>query len=196
MDLELLKSRLLKSRLIAAVIITVTVISVVFLSTRGIAQPITQSCTESASIYMKISGIDGEADVGDITGQIEVVRFSQGVYNPMIGELVRADTAIMQPITITKLVDKVTPKLYEKSIKKEVLTSVTLRFYRYCPYSESVLYYQIELTNSQIVSVRSYHTGTPETLPMDEVAFKFEEITWTWFSDQGKVEATYKIVDR
>ncbi len=76
MDLELIKSRLLKSRLIAAVIITVTVISVVFLSMRVIAQPVTSTCTESVSIYMKLSDIDGEVAFDDITGQTEVIRFS------------------------------------------------------------------------------------------------------------------------
>ncbi len=196
MDLELIKNRLLKSRLIAAVIITVTVISVVFLSMRVIAQPMTPTCTESVSIYMKLSEIEGEVAFDDITGQIEVVRFSQGVYNPMTLDARITDTTTMHPFTITKLVDKATPKLYLKSSTGVALPIVTLRFYRGCPDSEPVLYYNVELKNARIVSVRSYHSGIPETLPLEEVVFKFDEIKWTWLSNKGNVEATWKIVDR
>ena len=95
MDLELIKNRLLKRRLIAAVIITVTVISIVFLSMRVIAQPVTSTCPESVSIYMKLSDIDGEVAFDDITGQTEVIRFSQGVYNPVTVDARITDTSTM-----------------------------------------------------------------------------------------------------
>lgn len=142
---------------------------------------------------MKIQGMDGETEFGGITGQIEVIRFSQGVYHTTMGEARMARSPTMQPITITKLVDKVTPKLYEKSAKGEVLPFITLRFYRGCPDSDPALYFQIELTNVQLLSVRSYHAGAQDSLPIEEVSLNYEEIKWTWSSVQGKVEASWDV---
>ena len=73
-------------------------------------------------------------------------------------------------------------------VEKERLTSVTMDWFRYTPQGEEVVYYQIELTNANILSVAPW---TPEVNSsdseymgfMENIILTYEGITWSWGPD-------------
>jgi len=95
---------------------------------------------------------------------------------------------VHEPLVIVKEVDKSTPKLYQALLEKEVLPNVILEWFRFTEQGEELLYYKILLKNAYIISV------SPWTPPVDKkefeylrfmenIAFAYESITWSWGPD-------------
>jgi type VI secretion system secreted protein Hcp len=89
---------------------------------------------------------------------------------------------------VTKAVDKSSVKLYQALLTGEKLSDVTIQFYRISGEGAEEHYYTILLTDASIVSVES---SLPKNLedaevfiaPMEEVAFVYKNIAWTWELD-------------
>jgi len=89
---------------------------------------------------------------------------------------------------VTKAVDKSSVKLYQALLTGEKLSDVTIQFYRISGEGAEERYYTILLTNASIVSIES---SLPKNLedaevfiaPMEEVAFVYKNIAWTWVLD-------------
>jgi len=89
---------------------------------------------------------------------------------------------------VTKAVDKSSVKLYQALLTGEKLSDVTIQFYRISGEGAEERYYTILLTNASIVSIES---SLPKNLedaevfiaPMEEVAFVYKNIAWTWELD-------------
>ena len=89
---------------------------------------------------------------------------------------------------VTKAVDKSSVKLYQALLTGEKLSDVTIQFYRISAVGAEECYYTILLTDASIVSIES---SLPKNLedaevfiaPMEEVAFVYKNIAWTWELD-------------
>lgn len=102
-------------------------------------------------------------------------------------------SCVHQGITLTKEVDKSSPKLFQALTSGEQMKSVVLEFYRISPKGTEEKYYTITLSNAVIVSAR---TWVPNTLDpnfkqmghMEDIGITYEKIVWTWVPDGIEAE--------
>ncbi len=167
------------------------------------APDVTVSSTDSAgssSMYIQISGIDGESTDEDHEDWIEVLAFSVGMSQPggeATGPTRRRGDVTIEDIVVVKELDKASPKLMEKCANGEVIPSLVLEV---CHEAEgpSVTYYKYELKNVMVTSFNG-EGSTYDALPMETVTLNFEEIkiTYTETDSEGKskgnVEFTWKV---
>lgn len=100
------------------------------------------------------------------------------------------------PMTITKEMDKSSPKLYQALTSGEQLSEVVLDFYRISPAGTEEKYYTTKLENAIIVSIEAFY---PETFiesnqsykHMEKVSFTYEKIIWTWQPDGIEAEDSW-----
>jgi type VI secretion system secreted protein Hcp len=88
------------------------------------------------------------------------------------------------PLTITVLIDKSAPKLYEVLATNDTLSEVTLAYWRappdrgVNPTGGEAKYFTITLANARITAITlSTQDSTQEVL---EVQLTYQKITWTW----------------
>lgn len=92
------------------------------------------------------------------------------------------------PLTITKEIDKSSPKLFQALTSGEQLTDAKLEYYRISAQGKEELYYTVEIKNAIVTAVRKY---TPVCLVvenktmghMEEVSFTYETIIETFTPD-------------
>ena len=100
------------------------------------------------------------------------------------------------PTTLTKEIDKASPKLFQALCSGEQMKEVVLEFYRISPKGTEEKYYTVKLENAIITSIRSW---TPNCLNpdnkqmghMEDVALTYEKITWTFDPDGIEAEDSW-----
>src|SRR5690606_33262057 len=85
------------------------------------------------------------------------------------------------PLTITKEIDKSSPKLFQALTSGEQLTSAKLEYYRISPQGKEELYYTVEIKNAVVTSLRKYVPNCLDPLNktmghMEDVSFTYETI--------------------
>ena len=103
---------------------------------------------------------------------------------------------VHKPLTVTKMIDKSSPKLFQALCSGEQLTEVELDWYRINPQGSEEKYYTIKLSNAIITAVR---TWMPNCLDknfesyehMEDVSFTYEKIVWTWVPDGIEAEDSW-----
>ncbi|MEA3428881.1 MAG: Hcp family type VI secretion system effector [Thermodesulfobacteriota bacterium] len=104
---------------------------------------------------------------------------------------------IHKPMTVTKEIDKSSPKLYQGLTSGEQLSEVVLDFYRISPTGTEEKYFTTKLETAIIVSMEAFY---PETFlseneaykHMEKVSFTYEKIIWTWQPDGIEAEDSWK----
>jgi type VI secretion system Hcp family effector len=130
--------------------------------------------------FLYIEGVDGEAQASGHESWIEVLAYSHNVMAVDPTGAVRTAGSVQHaPLRITKMVDKASPKLYEKCVNGETITSVKLDC---CTVFGEYLkvFYQIELQNAQISSAQDFGIVAGEGIPTETVSFTYESIRWTY----------------
>ena len=164
---------------------------------------ITISSKDSAtasSMYMQITGIDGESTDKDHKDWIEVLSFSMGMADPgggATGATRRRGDVVIEDIVLVKELDKSSPKLMEKCAMGAVIPSLVLEVCGSAT-DASFTYYKYELEN---VMVTSFYCGgsTEEGVPVETFTLNYEEITVTYTEtdstgkSKGNVEFTWKV---
>jgi len=127
--------------------------------------------------FIKLGDIKGEATDAAHKDWIIIESFDQGI-------LLERDAASglptgkrqHKPLTVTKAIDKSSPKLMEAIATGRVIPMVRLEF---VTPGTRTLYYQIVLKD---VIVSSYQTGGSSggAVPMDSISLDYEEIKWTY----------------
>ena len=149
---------------------------------------------------------------GESQGKIDGSNEQQGRENTMLIEAfeheikIPRDTQtglavgkrIHNPFTITKLYDKASPKLYQALCTGEHCSDVTLKWYRIDPTGKEEHYFTHRLVNAIIVSIRPYmpncyDAATESYGHMEEVAFTYEKIIWTWEPDGIETEDSWQV---
>ena len=136
----------------------------------------------------KIQGHDGKILVQAVEHLVDIPK------NPQTG--LPAGKRVHQGITLTKEVDKSSPKLFQALTSGEQMKSVVMEFYRISPKGTEEKYYTITLSNAVIVSAR---TWVPNTLDpnfkqmghMEDIGITYEKIVWTWVPDGIEAEDSW-----
>jgi type VI secretion system secreted protein Hcp len=130
--------------------------------------------------------IEGSCLIKGREGTIQVQAYDYSIdlpKNPQSG--LPTGRRVHNPITITKEIDKSSPKLFQALCTGEQMTKVTLDWYRINPQGKEEKYYTTELENATIVSMRTWMPNIlrPEDRQMghmEDVSFAFEKIIVTW----------------
>lgn len=144
----------------------------------------TQAPTAASSVmYLKVEGIDGEVIQADHVGWIEVLAYSHNLKLSYDADAARSAGSVEHaPLRVTKMVDKASPKLYQKCSTGEMIPSVMLDLCFNDATQE--VFYQIELLNAQIVSVQEYGLALGDS-PTETVSFVYESIRWIYTEWEG-----------
>ena len=141
--------------------------------------------------YVTITGAKQGAIRGEITqrgreGSIPLIALSSQIIAPF-DEASGSASGKRQhhPIVITKPIDQATPKLYQALITNEVLTDVTIAFWRQTATGAEQQYFTIKLTNGRVVGItlRSADIHDPtkaDEVPCEDMQFVYQKIAWTW----------------
>ena len=140
--------------------------------------------------YIKFEGVDGESKDKDHKGWSDLDSFSQGMSQPgssATGPARRRGDVILDDISVTKNLDKASPKIGEAVCNGKVFPKVEIHLTASYTDAGRVTYYAYELKN---VLVTHYHvsgSGQSEQVPIDDIAMNFEEIkvTYTEADDKG-----------
>lgn len=103
---------------------------------------------------------------------------------------------IHRPMTVTKEIDKSSPKLFQALTSGEQLKTVSLEYYRISPKGTEEKYYTVNLSNAIMTNIRSW---TPNCLTpsnqqighMEDVSFTYEKISWTFEPDGIEAEDSW-----
>ncbi|HNR39014.1 MAG TPA: Hcp family type VI secretion system effector [Acidobacteriota bacterium] len=100
---------------------------------------------------------------------------------------------VHMPMTITKEMDKSSPKLFQALCSGEQLKTVELDFYRISPQGTEEKYYTIKLANAIVTAMRTYFPNCLEQATksyghMEDIAFTYEKIVATWVPDGIEAE--------
>ncbi len=132
----------------------------------------------------KSGDIKGSVKVKGREDSIEVLAFSHEIQmptDPQTGRL--AGVRRHLPLVITKAFDKSSPLLYQLVCSGENLTDVTIKWFAIQPDGKEANWYTHKLKNAQITSVRAIMPDIKDPdnqhlVPTEEVAFRYQEITW------------------
>jgi type VI secretion system secreted protein Hcp len=154
--------------------------------------------------YMTLTGnnqgqIDGSCDQTGREGTILCQAFQHEIAiprDPQSGQ--PTGLRVHNPLTITKVYDKASPKLFQALCTGERMKNVTLKWYRIDPAGAEEHYFTIELEDAILVTVRPY---TPNCLDpefasyghMEEASFTYRKIMWTWEPDGIASEDDWRV---
>jgi type VI secretion system Hcp family effector len=118
--------------------------------------------------------IKGSNQRSGLKGSIEVLTLGTSVAYPVAanGDLGTNSSSV---IALVKPVDKAGPKLLQAYSAKELLTDVTIRFYRVADDGRTENYFTIELVNCRVSSLRTDTSKVARNFsPREEVGLTWE----------------------
>jgi type VI secretion system secreted protein Hcp len=147
--------------------------------------------------YLKIEKIDAECTQAGYEDWIEMISCSHGLDQPITmsgsgsGGL-QAGQADHQMFTITKQVDKATPKLAQHCCTGESVGNITAVFVR--DIGEPTPFLTIEMEDGVVATYAPNASPGQESLPEEMVSFAYEKITWTYDQTGTGTGATGQVV--
>ncbi len=154
--------------------------------------------------YMTLEGvnqgnIEGSCDQTGREGTILCQAFEHNIAiprDPQSGQ--PTGLRVHNPLTITKVYDKASPKLYKALCEGERMKSVNLKWYRIDPAGAEEHYFTVALEDAIVVGV---HPNTPNCLDpqfasyghMEDVSFTYRKIMWTWEPDGVAAEDDWRV---
>lgn len=92
------------------------------------------------------------------------------------------------PLTVTKEIDKASPKLQQALTSGEQMKDVTLEFYRISPKGIEEKYYSIKLEDAILTNVRAWMPNCLDPANerighMEDVSFTYQKIHWVYEVD-------------
>jgi len=134
--------------------------------------------------FCKIDGIPGESTDDKHADWIELLSFNHGVHQPASATASSsgggtAERCEHQDYTITKFVDKSSPKLYEYCSSGKHIKEVTLEYCRAAG-DDKVKYLEIKLEEVIISNVNPGGDKNTRDLPTESISFNYGKIKWTY----------------
>ena len=118
---------------------------------------------------------------------IDILSFSFGATQTAVigagssGGVARSGRANVQDVTIMKVVDKVSPLLFDDCVTGNYLTKVDIVYDK--PMGDDQQdYYKIHMENALITSIQ--HSGSSEN-PMESISFAFSKIKVSYNPEEG-----------
>jgi len=134
--------------------------------------------------FLKIDGIPGESTDDKHKDWIEVLDFGFGIHQPASASAstaggASAERANFSNFTITKTLDKASPKLALACADGTHIKQVTLEVCR--AGGDKVKYYEVKLTNCIVSSYEPDGKGhATDNLPSETLGFNYGKIEWTY----------------
>ena len=105
---------------------------------------------------------------------------------------------VHHPLTVTKVYDKSSPKLYQALCTGEHMKNVTIKWYRINPAGAEEHYFTHKLEDAIIVSVRAWMPNVLDKekesfTHMEDVSFTYGKITWTWVIDGVEAQDSWVV---
>jgi type VI secretion system secreted protein Hcp len=135
-----------------------------------------------APAYMKLGDIKGEATDTDHKDWILIESWSWGESNPGYVGVPTSEKANFQDLSVTKRVDKATPKLMLACASGQQITSGTLVFTTRAPGTDNEPYLKYELKDVLISSFQHGGGAADGSLPTESVSLNFSKIEMTYFA--------------
>ncbi len=152
--------------------------------------------------FIKFDSIDGEANDKDHKGWSDIAQFGQAMHKPgggATGATRRSGDVIMEDLSVTKELDKASPKIAEAVCTGQVVPKVEIDLTASTTGEGRVSYYKYELKNVAVTSYNISGSGQSDDVPMEDMALNYEEIkvSYNECDNQGKskgtVEMTWKV---
>jgi type VI secretion system secreted protein Hcp len=133
--------------------------------------------------FLKIDGIPGESTDDKHNDWIEVLSYGVGIQQPASAAAgssggATAERANFQDFSITKALDKASPKLALACADGTHIKQITLELCR--AGGDKVKYMDYKLTNCIISSYHDGGSSGGENLPVETVTFNYGKIEWTY----------------
>ncbi len=144
----------------------------------------------AADIYLKIDGVPGESTDSDHKDWIEVLSFNHGITQPSSATAASAGGGTTartehQDFSITKLVDKASPKLYEACSSGKHFKEVTIEMFR-ASGDKRVKYMEVKMEE---IIISHASTGGGHDFPSESVSLNYGTIKWT-YTQQKRTDGT------
>ncbi len=156
--------------------------------------------------FLKIDGVPGESTDDKHKDWIEVLSYNIGVSQPSAGAASSggarsAERADFDDFSITKALDKASPKLALHVCNGSHIKEVKLELCRATGEKQKYMEYKMEDVLVSTVRPGGSAQGG-ESLPMEEVSFNYGKITWTYTETdhktgkaKGDVAANWSLVE-
>lgn len=141
--------------------------------------------------------IDGSCEMQGRENSILVEAFNHEVRIPRDPQSgLSTGKRIHNALSIVKVFDKSSPKLYQALCTGEHMKNVTIKWYRIDPTSKEEHYYTHTLEDAIIVAIRPWMPNcldhkTEQYTHMEEVMFTYKKIRWTWEIDGIEAEDSW-----
>jgi type VI secretion system secreted protein Hcp len=153
-------------------------------------------------LHLELTGekqgkIEGSCDMTGREGTIFVTSLNHAVTIPyrlggVGGQSLATGKRIHEPLTITKDLDKSSPKLYMALTTGEVITDLTLKWYRISKQGTEEHYFTTQLEDAIIVSI-SPSVAEGSGSHMESISFAYKKIIWTWEVDGISAEDDWSV---
>ena len=153
--------------------------------------------------YMNIvaenqGSIEGECDLENREGSIVVQAIQHSVKLPTDQRGLPNGRRVHMPITILKELDRTSPMLYQALSEGELLTEVTIDWYRIDSAGMEELYYRQTLKNAQITAIEfvvehEADIANSKTGHMEKVSLIYDSISWSHETDGIEFEDNFGI---
>lgn len=149
---------------------------------------------------------------GENQGQIEGSVTMQGRENSILIEAMEHEIYIPRdpqsglatgkrvhnPLIITKVFDKSSPKLYQALCTGEHMTEIVIKWYRIDPTGSEEHYFTTTLEDAIVVSMKPnmpncLDPATESFSHMEDVAFTYKKVKWTWEADGIEAEDSWAV---
>ncbi len=130
--------------------------------------------------------IEGSCEMVGREGTILVYELQHNIHMPRDTHSgLPTSKRVHEPLTIVKMIDRSSPKLFQALCTGEHMKNVTLRYYRITKQGTEEHYYTTTLDDAIVVS---FHPAMPSTLVaandpyghMEAVSFTYKKIKMTW----------------
>lgn len=149
----------------------------------------------AVDMFLKIEGMEGEsAAARGHEDWIEIESFSWGEsQTPSTGRARGRSQAAFTDVSVVKGVDAASPQLYQACATGKHYPSATLVIRKA---GEPVDYFSMRLQDVRVSSVKLAH-AREQDVPMEEVTFTYNKITWSYDPQNGtggKVEKGWDLM--
>jgi len=144
----------------------------------------------ATEMYLKIAGVDGEAEHEDHKDEIEVLSWSFGASNSSsigTGGGAGAGKANLSDISFTKWVDKSSPLLFQALCAGEHYDEATLALYKVGGEGGRIKYLEMKFNNTMLTSL-SVGGGGGEDRLTESMSLGFEKVVLTYTTQ--KIDGT------
>jgi type VI secretion system secreted protein Hcp len=161
------------------------------------------ACLTSQSaepIFMRVDGIEGEVTQKGREGQIEVFAFSHEVASPYDVTTGQATgKRSHSPLKTVTRISKATPLLAQALGTNQILKKVEIFFWNTTQTGTEQNYFKITIENCRVVSRRLWSpnkldASTASYIPLEEVSFSYQKITWTFVNGGIEYQDTWGVV--